>query len=124
VDSQHDIVRLETLPPYYTWNVKYFTINRYGMSCVESSSDKIIGPQVEIIDLTKGKCVKILDENLLLFQIDFEFQSQQTSLKFQAPSIQILHLVCQRIEERITFYSSKSKDEKIELMNKSRSVAA
>ena len=115
-----DCVCLDTLPQWFVWQLRYFTIDENGFHSVTMKPDEHSGAHtelVEIMDISNATNVRIVNADKLIFSIGFDkegFVSGIPAIKFRATSATIMEFMVERLRALIDAYAEMSDERKME----------
>jgi K+-dependent Na+/Ca+ exchanger-like protein len=94
-----DQLKLDALAPYYTWELRQFTIDHYGLHSVSDPEDHHTGQHVEIVSLIFAE--QVIVTNKLQNEFMIVFGDTLPCVQLRAPSPEILTLILERLRLRI-----------------------
>jgi Ca2+/Na+ antiporter len=106
-----DCIRLDSMPEWRTWQLRYFTISEHGLYSYDHPSEPCTGPHVQFVDLTTATEVAVYDQAKCVFAIRFH-NEVLSDLQFRAANEDIMREMMQHISREIKRQEKRSEIEK------------
>jgi Ca2+/Na+ antiporter len=107
-----DCIRLDALPAWMTWQMRYFVVDEHGLYSYDSPNMPQTGPHVQVVDLSTATDVQINNPDTFLFTIHFH-NVVVPAIQFRAPCQEIMDAMVERIGSLIKDMKKKVDAEKI-----------
>mmetsp|Transcript_17846 Transcript_17846/g.39559 ORF Transcript_17846/g.39559 Transcript_17846/m.39559 type:complete len:403 (-) Transcript_17846:489-1697(-) len=101
-----DCIGLDALPPYMTWQLRYFTANQHGLHSTTSPTDPHTGLHIQLLDLSTAQSLTpSKDPKDLSFSINFN-NDVVKAIHFRAPTEEIFQEAKRAICAKILAFKS------------------
>mmetsp|Transcript_24177 Transcript_24177/g.54350 ORF Transcript_24177/g.54350 Transcript_24177/m.54350 type:complete len:396 (-) Transcript_24177:360-1547(-) len=94
-----DCIGLDAVPAWMTWQLRYFTIDQYGLHSLRRPDDPPTGTHVQIIDLSTATGVAVVDPGNFLFNVNFA--NVQPTVQFRAPTMEVMECAMKHLAAKV-----------------------